>query len=168
MLNNLLQNGEIRNKSTNNMLNMTSKFVLDIFLLDVSRLKQHLPSEIRLLLENNLVLSFSSMVRITTMKLSKSFSSDYRNSNVFCEEGSNNFGAVLVVVHCYISALRVEAFPNLPNVIVLVIGKSPNKFQLATCYSPLNENLPTALFDIIIDRNKDTILLRDFNTKHQT
>ena len=51
--------------------------------------------------------------------------------------------------------------------IVLDIGTSTDKFQLATCYSPPNEKLPISLFDEVLKRNTNTILLGDLNAKHK-
>ncbi|CAF2825310.1 unnamed protein product [Rotaria sp. Silwood2] len=94
--------------------------------------------------------------------------SSYSSYNTYWEKGTNNFGGVLIAVHRSISVQKVDIFQHLPNVIVLDIGTTADKFQLATCYSPPNENLPISLFDKILKRNINTALLGDFNAKHQS
>ncbi|CAF3177615.1 unnamed protein product [Rotaria sp. Silwood2] len=163
-LNSLLDKWEERNKETINMLNIKSE--MKIMLLNVSSLKLYLP-DIFLLLENT---PCSIVVLNGTHhndEAIRSFSKHFRNYNVYCEKGTNVFGGVLIAVHRSIPAQRVNIFQNLPNVIVLDIGISTDKFQLATCYSPPNESLPISLFDEILKRNTNTVLLGDLNAKHQ-
>ncbi|CAF4961100.1 unnamed protein product, partial [Rotaria magnacalcarata] len=83
-------------------------------------------------------------------------------------KGTNSFGGVLIAVHRSIPVQQVDVFKKVPNIIALDIGRSHDKFQLATCYSPPNEKLPIALFNQIMKRNKNTILLGDLNAKHQS
>ncbi|CAF1310825.1 unnamed protein product [Rotaria sordida] len=63
---------------------------------------------------------------------------------------------------------RLINFQNDYNLIVLDIGYSSNQVQLATCYFPPNENLPLNLFNDILHRNSNTILLGDLNAKHES
>ncbi|CAF3200190.1 unnamed protein product [Rotaria sp. Silwood2] len=98
----------------------------------------------------------------------KTFSKHYSSYNTYWEKGTSNFGGVLIAVHRSISVQKVDIFQHLPNVIVLDIGTTADKFQLATCYSSPNENLPISLFDKILKRNINTVLLGDFNAKHQS
>ncbi|CAF2088185.1 unnamed protein product [Rotaria magnacalcarata] len=84
------------------------------------------------------------------------------------ERRTNKFRGVLTAVHRSIAIQRVNVFQRIPNVLVLDIGTSHDKFQLATCYSLPNESLPLAIFEQITKRNKNTILLGDFNAKHQS
>ena len=161
----LLNNWEERKKKTTNMLNVKSD--VRIMLLNVSSLKLYLP-EILLLLEKTpcpiVVLNGTHHNDEATKIFSKHFSNYY----VYSEKGTNNFGGVLIAIHRSIPVHRVNTFQHVHNVIVLDVGISSDKFQLATCYSPPNENLPISLFDVIMKRNKNTILLGDFNAKHQS
>ena len=52
--------------------------------------------------------------------------------------------------------------------IVPDIGISSNKCQLVTCYSPPNESLPLNVFNDILRRNSNTIILEDLNAKHSS
>ncbi|CAF4036231.1 unnamed protein product [Rotaria magnacalcarata] len=61
----------------------------------------------------------------------KNFSKHFNNYNIYSQKGTNKFGG------------------RIPNVLVLDIGTSHDKFQLATCYSPPNESLPLAIFEQI-------------------
>lgn len=164
-LNTLLNQWEEKHKRITNMIKIKSD--LKILLLNVSSLKLHLP-DIFLLLENTpcSIVAFNGTHHNDDAV--KNFSKHYSNYNVFSERGTNNFGGVLLAVHRSIPVQRVDIFQNLPNVIVLDVGASSDKFQLATCYSPPNENLPTSLFDKILKRNPNTILMGDFNAKHQS
>ncbi|CAF1259621.1 unnamed protein product [Rotaria magnacalcarata] len=103
-----------------------------------------------------------------TEAAAKSFSKHFNNYNIYSQEGTNSFGGVLIAVHRSIPVQQVDVFKKVPNIIALDIGRSHDKFQLATCYSPPNEKLPIALFNQIMKRNKNTILLGDLNAKHQS
>ncbi|CAF1326769.1 unnamed protein product [Rotaria magnacalcarata] len=98
----------------------------------------------------------------------KNFSKHFNNYNIYSQKGTNKFRGVLTAVHRSIAIQRVNVFQRIPNVLVLDIGTSHDKFQLATCYSLPNESLPLAIFEQITKRNKNTILLGDFNAKHQS
>jgi hypothetical protein len=164
-LNGLLHKWDERSKSTSDMINVKSD--LTIMLLNVSSLKLYLP-DIYLLLENtpcSIIVFNGTHHNDETVKI---FSKHYKHYNTYWEKGTNDFGGVLIAVHRSITVQRVDTFRNLPNVIVLDIGTSTDKFQLATCYSPPNEKLPVSLFDKILKRNTNTILLGDFNAKHPT
>ena len=89
---------------------------------------------------------------------------------VFYQEGSNDFGGVLIAIHRSIPAQRVNNFANVRNIIVLDIGNSSssNKLQIATCYSPPSEKLPMEHLTTILRRNPNTILLGDLNAKHES
>ncbi|CAF3246462.1 unnamed protein product, partial [Rotaria sp. Silwood2] len=131
------------------MMNVESN--VKIMLLNVNSLKLYLP-DIFLLLES---IPCSIVVLNGTHHNDdaiKTFSKQYSNYNVYWGKGTNNFGGVLIAVHRSIPVQRVDVFQNLPNVIVLDIGTHSDKFQLATCYSPPNENLPISLFDAILKR----------------
>lgn len=161
----LLTKWEERKKTTFKMLN--TKTELQIMLLNVSSLRQYL-SDIFLLLENTpcpIVVFNGTHHHLDTIKV---FSKHFNNYNVYWKQGSNIFGGVLIATHRSIPVQKVEIFQNHPNVLVLDIGTSTDKFQLATCYSPPNEKLPLELFNRILDRNTNTILLGDLNAKHRT
>ncbi|CAF4002088.1 unnamed protein product, partial [Rotaria sordida] len=83
-------------------------------------------------------------------------------------KGTNAFGGVLIAIHHSIPMQRLINFQNDYNLIVLDIGYSSNQVQLATCYFPPNENLPLNLFNDILHRNSNTILLGDLNAKHES
>ncbi|CAF2115950.1 unnamed protein product [Rotaria magnacalcarata] len=164
-LNTLLANWEDRKKITSKMLNAKSE--LKIMLLNVSSLKHYLP-DIFLLLESTpcpIVVFNGTHHHNDTVKL---FSRHFSNCNVYWEAGSNNFGGVLIAIHRSIPVQRVDIFQNQSNIVVLDVGTTTDKFQLATCYSPPNEKLPINLFDKILERSTNTILLGDFNAKHQS
>ncbi|CAM4817219.1 unnamed protein product [Rotaria magnacalcarata] len=136
-------------------------------LLNVSSLKHYLP-DIFLLLESTpcpIVVFNGTHHHNDTVKL---FSRHFSNYNVYWEAGSNNFGGVLIAIHRSIPVQRVDIFQNQSNIVVLDVGTTTDKFQLATCYSPPNEKLPINLFDKILERSTNTILLGDFNAKHQS
>ncbi|CAF5023667.1 unnamed protein product [Rotaria sp. Silwood1] len=78
-------------------------------------------------------------------------------------KGPNTFGGVLIAIHRSIPVQRLTSFQNDCNLIVLDIGYSSNQVQLVTCYTPPNENLPLNLFNDILRRNSNTILLGDLN-----
>ncbi|CAF2267027.1 unnamed protein product, partial [Rotaria magnacalcarata] len=165
ILDDLLSKWEKRSKITNNMMQMASE--LKIMLLNVSSLSLYL-ADIFLLLDN-----ISCPIVVLngthhTEAAAKSFSKHFNNYNIYSQEGTNSFGGVLIAVHRSIPVQQVDVFKKVPNIIALDIGRSHDKFQLATCYSPPNEKLPIALFNQIMKRNKNTILLGDLNAKHQS
>ncbi|CAF1345427.1 unnamed protein product [Rotaria magnacalcarata] len=96
------------------------------------------------------------------------FSSYLTNFQLFHQQGTNAFGGVLIVVHRSIPVQRVIKFDSICNLIVLDVGNSSRKFQLATYYSPPNENIPLNIFKEILSRNSDTIILGDLNAKHDS
>ncbi|CAF0956272.1 unnamed protein product [Didymodactylos carnosus] len=101
-------------------------------------------------------------------KMAKVFSKHYSNYNISWEKRTNKWGGVLVAVHRSIPVQKVEVFQHIKNVIVLDIGTAEDKFQLATWYSSPKENLPVKLFDNILKRNSNTILMGDFNAEHSS
>ncbi|CAF2758675.1 unnamed protein product [Rotaria sp. Silwood2] len=164
-LDELLLRWETRSKQTKEMMRIKSE--LKIMLLNVSSLSLYLPN-ILVLLENVScpIIVFNGIHHDD--EAIKTFSKHFSNYNIYSQEGTNKFGGILTAVHRSITVQRVNVFQKMPNVLALDIGTSHGKFQLATCYSPPNESLPLALFEQIIKRNKNTILLGDFNAKHQS
>ena len=162
-VNTLLNKWDGRKTETTNMLNTKSE--INIMLLNTSSLQLYLPV-LFLLLEN---IPCSIVVLNGTYHNDKvqGFFLNTSNYNVFTHKGTNPFGGVLIAVHRSIPAQRVNVFQNLPNIIVLDIGTPTDKFQLATCYSPPNEKLPISLFDEVLKRNTNTIVLGDLNAKHK-
>ena len=147
------------------MLNMQRELKLP--LLNVSSLNLHL-SDVFLLLQTfpySIVVLNSTHHNDETVKILEKYHSNY---STFSQQGMNNSGGVLIAIHRCIHVQRVDALQNIPNVLVLDVGMSPDKFQLATSYSPSNEILPVLLFDKILKRNTNTILLGDFNAKHRS
>ncbi|CAF4516232.1 unnamed protein product, partial [Rotaria socialis] len=136
-------------------------------LLNVSSLSLYL-ADIFLLLDNVSCPIVVLNGTYHTEAAAKSFSKHFNNYNIYSQEGTNSFGGVLIAVHRSIPVQQVDVFMKVPNIIALDIGSSHDKFQLATCYSPPNEKLPIALFNQIMKRNKNTILLGDLNAKHQS
>jgi len=162
-LNNVLTNWEKRREHTLDMLNVKNE--LSFLLLNISSLKLYLYDLIELLNSLHVSIIVLNGTRQDNDAL-KYLSMHLTNFQVFFQKGSNAFGGVLVATHRSIPVHRVSSFNNDCNLIVLDIGNSSNKLQLATCYSPPNENLPVNLFNEIIRRNPNTILLGDLNAKH--
>ncbi|CAF1553394.1 unnamed protein product [Rotaria magnacalcarata] len=136
-------------------------------LLNVSSLNHYLP-DIFLLLESTpcpIIIFNDTHQRNDTVKL---FSRHFSNYNVYWEACSNNFGGVLIAMHRSIPVQRVDLFQNQSTIVVLDVGTTTAKFQLATCYSPPNEKLPINLFDKILERSINTVLIGDFNAKHRS
>jgi hypothetical protein len=164
-LNNVLLKWEERRQQTSDMLNVKNE--LSFLLLNICSLKLYLYDLLQLLNSLHVSVIVLNGTRHDDDSL-KYFSMHLTNFQVFYQEGTNAFGGVLIATHRSIPTQRVIKYQNELNMIVLDIGNSSNKCQLVTCYSPPNERLPLNVFNDIVRRNSNTILLGDFNAKHSS
>jgi Reverse transcriptase (RNA-dependent DNA polymerase)/Endonuclease-reverse transcriptase len=164
-LENILGDWEKRRQLTSDMLNTTND--LSLLLLNISSLKRYLYDLFEVLnsLQVSIIVLNGTRNDVHTLK---QFSRYLNNFKVFFQKGTNSFGGVLVAVHRSIPVQQVPDFQNQDNLIVLDIGSCSNKFQLATYYSPPTEKLPFNIFDDIIRRNNNSVLLGDLNAKHKS
>lgn len=164
-LNGLLKRWEERKQKTRDMISITND--LSFLLLNISSLKLYLYDLLELLnsLHVSIIVLNGTRNNESTLKQIKCHLSNFQ---FFFQKGTNPFGGVLIAVHRSIPALLVTEFQNINNLIVLDIGNSSNRLQLATCYSPPNEKLPLKLFNDLIRRNPNTAILGDLNAKHNS
>lgn len=162
-LDNVFTHWERRRQQTVNMLNVKNE--LTLLLLNVNSLKLYLNDLFDLLNTLDVSILVLNGTREDKPTL-KRLSSHLSNFQIFFQEGANAFGGVLIATHRSIPVQRATAFQNEHNLVVLDIGDSDHKFQLASKYSPPNELLPLNLFNDILLRNSNTILLGDLNAKH--
>lgn len=154
-----------RQKTFIDMLNIRNE--LSLLLLNINSLKLYLHDLFELLntLQVSIIVLNGTRDDKPTLKY---FSSHFSNFQVFFQEGTNDCGGVLIATHRSIPVQRVTAFQNDYNLVVLDIGDAKHKLQLASCYSPPKEPLPINVFNNLLRRNSNTILLGDLNAKHAT
>jgi len=163
-LDRLLTRWNNRLEKTQSMMN--TKHDISVLLLNVSSLKLYLLDVFNLLNSHTSIIVLNGIYRDD--ETIKHFTQHFKNYNVYSMKGTNRFRGVLVVVHRSISVKRLPQFTNIQNLIVIEIGLSPENFQLVTCYSPPTEMLPFSIFDQILNLNRNTIFLGDFNAKHSS
>ena len=166
-LNSLHTRWEKRRRQTEEMINVQGE--LTILMLNISSLRLHLYDLFELLssLHPSILVLNGTRHDEAALKL---LTTHLNSFQVFYQEGSNDFGGVLIAIHRSIPAQRVNNFANVRNIIVLDIGNSSssNKLQIATCYSPPSEKLPMEHLTAILRRSPNTILLGDLNAKHES
>jgi hypothetical protein len=159
----LLDRWDLHKTTTLSMMN--DKEEISFLLLNVSSLNAHLAEIFNLL--NRVVVPIVVLTGTHHDDNSaKRFSSHFSNFNVFFAKGSNPFGGVLVAVHKSIPTKRVCHLTNMENLIAVDVGEAAEAFQLVACYSPPTEPLPISIFDQLLTRNANTIIMGDFNAKH--
>ncbi|CAF4356502.1 unnamed protein product, partial [Rotaria magnacalcarata] len=146
-LDNLFTDWEQRRQQTANMLNVTSK--LSFLLMNISSLKLYIYDLFELLNQIHVSIIVLNGTRDDNDAL-KCFSIYLTNFQLFHQQGTNAFGGVLIAVHRSIPVQRVIKFDSICNLIVLDVRNSSRKFQLATYYSPPNENIPLNIFKEIL------------------
>ncbi|CAF5210608.1 unnamed protein product, partial [Rotaria magnacalcarata] len=156
---------EERRQQTSDMLNVKNE--LSFLLLNICSLKLYLYDLFQLVNSLDLSVIILNGTRNDDDAL-KYFSMHLTNFQVFFQQGMNAFGGVLIATHRSIPTQRVIKYQKELNIIVLDIGSSSNKCQLVTCYSPPNETLPLNVFNDILRRNSNTIILGDLNAKHSS
>ncbi|CAF3258983.1 unnamed protein product [Rotaria sp. Silwood2] len=164
-LENLFTKWKQRQQKTCDMLNIKNK--LSILLLNASSLRLYIYDLFELLNQIHVSIMILNGTRHDTDTL-KCLSNHLTIYQIFHQKGTNAFGGVLIAVHRSIPVPRVREFDNICNSIVLGVGNTAKKFQLATFYSPPNEKLPINILNDIINRNTDTIICGDLNAKHDS